>query len=299
MEKPKRFKEGQLLTFLSIHDKRLLKPGRYHDGGTDQSGTGRQPLLRYNFFDVEANCWSISVQTLKNSSYSMLESEFEEYYTTETSEFTLLEPGDILEILRDGPSAANLCRGDLVTLIDLAFTVRDSMGKTWYLSSEGNQRDYKFHSRPKKQLDSSIPSVPKVTQSENSASGFRLDMEDVIEIITDHPWGSRLVRGEKAVVYSVDSSGAFVKGDESGVEAYLGNISYGESYIYIGRRSKVVSSSTSRAAVYTTDMKSGIQDTSTHSSSVKHTKPVIFRDDSESHSLVKLKHHKPIVIKGV
>lgn len=81
----KRFKVGDTLTYLSHLESaaRVLswrnRGAGYVLGGQDYGGAVGK-LVKYTSFHSSANCWEIDVTLPGGLVYSMLESEFEEYY---------------------------------------------------------------------------------------------------------------------------------------------------------------------------------------------------------------------------
>ena len=79
MEKEKVFKVGDKITYKSINDCTHYNGGKnsYYYGGMNKEGhVGK--ILRYDEYIEQKQCWRIEVSNSEGS-YSMLESEFENY----------------------------------------------------------------------------------------------------------------------------------------------------------------------------------------------------------------------------
>lgn len=86
--KPQRFEVGDIVTYKDT----TTLPGRnYRYGGANHVGF-KGKIVRYNAFMSDENCYSIEVTSEETHTYTMLESEFEEYDSPVTNTKPIAKP---------------------------------------------------------------------------------------------------------------------------------------------------------------------------------------------------------------
>lgn len=289
--KEKRFIVGQELTYLSFRDPRAPLKGSYWYSGADQKGKGK--VLNYSDYCTEQECWSLNVSLpgISGGDYKMLEKEFEEYHS---------ETLKVFEITVDHPYCSPLTIGERVVFI------KQTGSGSWNVIRESeypNGIEWSIEeSQCKPALVRTLDSSGTMYRHEPAYATvekpfakpvkppYKMCKGDLLRILVDNPWGSSLKKGQSVIVYRSDENGGFVYSEESGDKAWFGNYANDRDFEFTGLSVSIPT----KLLLETESVKPPEKP-----SGVKHTKPITFKEESDSIPLINLKHHKPIVIKGV
>ena len=335
-ETPKRFKVGDILTWLPAYDPRV---NGYKYGGVYQKGKGE--ITKYKDFHHSYNCWNIDVRHPSGSVYRMIESEFEEYYSTDIT----IKPGDKIKILIDYPANSPLKTGAICTVrccySDKSVTIEEggwSISKSMYslfasvedvIYDPGTFKPTKSPIKPgdtirilkdnanmsplKKghlqtvksliddhtlttthgwQLD--VSNCEKVEKSDIDTTPVRVTESDitcpikigeVVMFLVDNPWGSSLRKGDKAMVDVIDHYRKQVFLNTGG--KFRGWVPICDLHtVYKSVDRPIAEVPTDKVIIPEKPKK-------------LHPTPILFKTEEEPSFKIQVKHHKPIVVRGI
>ncbi|TXI89727.1 MAG: hypothetical protein E6Q36_02830 [Chryseobacterium sp.] len=279
-ETPKRFKVGDILTWLPAEDPRV---NGYKYGGIYQKGRGE--ILNYKDFHHSYNCWNIDVRHPGGGVYAMIESEFEEYYSSAAvkpgdkydphtyEKKSQIKPGDTIRILVDNASGSPLKKGDQQTVkfigdYNLITTYR------WHLNISECEKVEKCE----------IDTTPaRVTESDITSCPIKIG--EIVVFLVDNPWGSSLRKGDKAMVDVIDHYRKQVFLNTGG--KFRGWVPICDLHtVYKSVNHPIMDVPPDQVIIPEKPKK-------------LHPTPILFKTEEEPSFKIQVKHHKPVVVKGI